>query len=63
MTAPDSKLKGLKIDRVAMCPGNIRGKQNVLQVRVKSVNFEKNARECWLFDPYQGIVREFCDVT
>ena len=38
----------------------VREKQNFLQVRELSGNFEKNVREFWPFDQCQGNVREFC---
>ena len=51
--------------------GKCQGKQNFLQVREKSGNFEKKSgnfgyvthvREFWPCDPCQGIVKEFCHV-
>ena len=47
-------------NRVATCQGKVREKQNFLQVRELSGNFEKNVREFCPFDQCQGIVREFC---
>ena len=43
------------LNRVAMCQGNVREKQNFLQVR-------ENVRGFWPFDPCHGIVKEFCHV-
>ena len=59
------------INRVATCQGNVREKQNFLQVREKSGNFEKMSRNLVHLTHVrelsrnfvmscQGIVREFC---
>ena len=64
-------MSSLTLNRVATCQGNVREKQNFLQVREKSGNFERmsgnfghltHVRELSgnFVMSCQGIVREFC---